>query len=95
MRIIIHPLIEPEREIDVTHRLIAAIAEELWRLYGGNDHLNWIEAERHLRRIVDPEETCLLNGTSVPPIERRRRAETLRNGNRRRGGKESRHAPAA
>lgn len=52
MRIIIRPTLEPQREVDVTTRLTAAIAEELWRLYGGNDKLNWLEAERHLQRIV-------------------------------------------
>jgi hypothetical protein len=52
MKIIVRPIAEPECEIDMTHRLVAAIAEELWRLYGGNEHLNWIEAERHLERIV-------------------------------------------
>jgi hypothetical protein len=43
---------EPQREVDITERLIAAIAEELWRLYGGDDQLNWLEAEAHLQRIV-------------------------------------------
>jgi hypothetical protein len=52
MRVIIRPLAEPEREIDMTHRLVAAIAEELWRLYAGNAKLNWLEAERHLARII-------------------------------------------
>jgi hypothetical protein len=52
MKIIIHPVVDPRREIDLTNRLVAAIAEELWRLYGGNERLNWLEAERHLERIV-------------------------------------------
>jgi hypothetical protein len=52
MRITVHPLMEPKREIDLTYRLIAAIAEELWRRYGGNAQLNWLEAEEHLRRII-------------------------------------------
>jgi hypothetical protein len=52
MRIVVRPVMEPQLEIDVTQRLVAAIAEELWRVCGGNDHLNWIEAELHLRRIV-------------------------------------------
>lgn len=55
MRVVVHPMLEPERQIDLTERLIAAIAEELWRTHGGNDQLNWIEAEAHLRRIVRPE----------------------------------------
>lgn len=52
MRIAIRPVADPQREIDLTNRLVSAIAEELWRLYGGNEHLNWLEAERHLERIV-------------------------------------------
>jgi hypothetical protein len=52
MRILVRPVIDPQREIDMTHRLIAAIAEELWRLYRGNEQLNWLEAELHLQRIV-------------------------------------------
>lgn len=53
MRITLRPPPDPQREVDVTQRLVAAIAEELWRLYGGNDELNWIEAEAHLRRVVE------------------------------------------
>jgi len=52
MRIIVRPIVDPQREIDMTNCLVAAIAEELWRLYGGNERLNWIEAERHLGQIV-------------------------------------------
>lgn len=53
MQLVIRPIQDPQRELDVTHRLVSAIADELWRLYGGNDRLNWIEAERHLQRIVE------------------------------------------
>ncbi|MCC6659858.1 MAG: hypothetical protein IT437_03125 [Phycisphaerales bacterium] len=52
MRLVIRPDQDPQREIDVTHRLVAAIAAEIWEACGGNDELNWIEAEAHLRRIV-------------------------------------------
>lgn len=52
MQLVIHPIQDPERELDLTHRLVSAIADELWKLYGGNDHLNWIEAELHLQRLV-------------------------------------------
>ncbi|MFN0011857.1 MAG: hypothetical protein ACKVS8_09465 [Phycisphaerales bacterium] len=52
MRIIIRPVVDRQREIDLTQRLTAVIAEELWRLYGGNEQLNWLEAELHLKRIV-------------------------------------------
>ncbi len=52
MRLTIRPLAEPRRELDLTHRLVAVIAEELWKRYGGNDTLNWLEAERHLQRLL-------------------------------------------
>lgn len=52
MRIVVRPVADPSNEIDLTHVLVAAIAQELWRQHGGNDQLNWIEAELHLQRIV-------------------------------------------
>lgn len=52
MKLIIRPVQDAQRELDVTHSIVSAIAEELWRRYGGNEQLNWIEAERHLHRIV-------------------------------------------
>lgn len=41
------------RESDVTHRLVQAIALELWRLYGRNGTLNWPGVDRHLSHIVN------------------------------------------
>ncbi len=55
MRIIVRPVVDPQREIDLTRCLLSAIAEELWQLYGGNAQLNWLEAELHLERIVGEE----------------------------------------
>lgn len=52
MKLVIRPIQDPQRELDLTHRLVSAIAEELWKLYGGNEQLNWVEAELHLQRIV-------------------------------------------
>ncbi len=40
-------------ESDITHRLVQAIALELWRLYGRNGSLNWPGVERHLSHIVN------------------------------------------
>lgn len=48
MRICIRPDSEPRREIDITRRLVAVVAEELWLACGGNDQLNWLEAEMHV-----------------------------------------------
>ncbi len=55
MRLVIRPILDPDREIDLTHRLTAVIAEELWRQFGGNERLNWLEAELHLSAIVSAE----------------------------------------
>lgn len=52
MKIIVRPILDRQRELDLTHRLVSAIAEELWRLFGGNETLNWIDADWHLQRIV-------------------------------------------
>lgn len=52
MKITVRPSAAPDEEIDLTGRLVAAIAEELWKLHGGNDRLNWLEAEMHLQRII-------------------------------------------
>jgi hypothetical protein len=52
MKFLIRPVQDAHQELDITHRLVSAIAEELWCRHGGNGQLNWIEAERHLQRIV-------------------------------------------
>lgn len=48
----------PNRELDLTGILTRAVAEELWRNFGGNDVLNWMEAERFVQslRIQSPAE---------------------------------------
>lgn len=51
MRIVIRPMGEPHLEIDVTERVVAAVAEALWVARGGNDVVNWLEAERHVARL--------------------------------------------
>jgi hypothetical protein len=92
MKIIIRPILNPQREVDMTHQLVSAIAEELWRLFGGNDTLNWIEAEWHLQRIIasaraEARETAVMrvvpsvpNGAMnqrVQPVRRRHRDARL------------------
>ena len=67
MRIIVRPIVDAQREIDLTRRLVAAIAEELWRLYGGNEHLNWLEAELHLQSIVG-EAKAAARDTSIATV---------------------------
>jgi hypothetical protein len=78
MKIIVRPILDPHREIDLTHRLVSAIAEELWRLFGGNDTLNWIEAEWHLQRIIaqarsDAHETTVVRIAPTVSDRARRR----------------------
>lgn len=68
MRITVRPVADPKREIDLTSHLVSAIAAELWRLYGGNDQLNWLEAESHLRRIVG-EAQANASATAASVIE--------------------------
>ena len=46
MPVTISPSNAPDRELDITGALVAAVAAELWRNFGGNDVLNWMEAER-------------------------------------------------
>ncbi len=46
MPITIRPSLSPDREIDLTQALTAAVAHELWKHCGGNEVVNWLEAER-------------------------------------------------
>lgn len=72
MRITIRPLADPGRELDITRTLVSAIAAELWRLYGGNETLNWLEAERHLQRIIegarDEARDAAVLSLATPPV---------------------------
>ena len=78
MKIIVRPIVEPQREIDLTHRLASAIAEELWRLYGGNEQLNWMEAEGHLERLLG-EARAEARETTFVSVGRAARAAGFRN----------------
>jgi len=52
MRIVIRPAGSPHRELDVTQAIVAAVAHELWKHQGGNEVLNWVEAERQVARLI-------------------------------------------
>ena len=52
MRLTIRPLNEPSVELDVTDRIVAAIADQISQRIGGNPVLNALEAEVHLRRLL-------------------------------------------
>lgn len=69
MKITVRPMSNPGHELDVTHRLIAAIAEELWLFHGGNEQLNWLEAERHLEALVAHAQTRLIHPAVAAPVE--------------------------
>jgi hypothetical protein len=73
MRIAVRPLLDPQSELDVTRCVVAAIAQELWRRYGGNDRLNWLEAELHVQRFA--AELC--RPSTVPPLVADARARDL------------------
>lgn len=66
MKVVVRPVLDPKREVDLTHRLVSAIAEELWLLYGGNDKVNWLEAERHLMRIISEASAQAQTGLAAP-----------------------------
>ena len=55
MKIVIHPILEPNREIDVTTRVVASVAQELSQAYGGSEAVNWLEAERHVQALFPPQ----------------------------------------
>jgi len=52
VRIVIHPAAAAGLGIDVTREVTSAIADILWRHYGGNEVLNWLEAERLLQQSL-------------------------------------------
>lgn len=51
MPITIRPSLSPDREVDVTSAVTAAVAYELWRHCGGNAVVNWLEAERIVAKL--------------------------------------------
>lgn len=53
MKLTIRPLRSPRIELDVTNLLVAAIADELWSLHGGDETLNRLEAEIQLWLIIE------------------------------------------
>ena len=52
MSITLRPSAAPDRQIDLTSVLVKAVAEELWRTCGGNDVLNWMEAEQFVQSLA-------------------------------------------
>jgi hypothetical protein len=54
MRVVLRPSAAPQEELDLTETLTAAVAYELWRRNGGNEVLNWLEAERFVQSLASP-----------------------------------------
>jgi len=54
MTITIRPAANPAHEINLTHALIAAVAHQIHLSCGGNDVLNWLEAENFIARLAAP-----------------------------------------
>lgn len=52
MRVTIRPLLDPQRELDVTDVVVRAIATRIAEEFGGNDQLNRLEAERQLHSMT-------------------------------------------
>ena len=52
-RIVLRPMLGPHDGLDVTEAVTRAVAQELWNLHGGNDVMNWIEAERLLAEFIE------------------------------------------
>jgi len=52
LRIHIRPLYGSARSLDVTEALIEALARQLWRLHGGNETANRVEALLLLEQLV-------------------------------------------
>ncbi len=76
----IRPTAAPQRTIDLTRVLTAAVAHELWQQCGGNESLNWLEAERFIHDIASR-----LGGVQAPAdahedeaVEIERKPETRR-----------------
>ena len=62
MRIVIQPLAAPDRKVDVTAPLVHAIARCLGDHLGGNEVLNELEAEVHLRQMLRDASSAATEG---------------------------------
>jgi hypothetical protein len=72
MKVTIRPMLDPDHEMDITRAMIAAIAEELWKRFGGNEKVNWLEAELHLECLMGVAH----DGVALPALVLEARAST-------------------
>ena len=56
-RVTIHPFHGPAEGVDVTDPLVGAIALVLWKLHGGNEPVNRVEATVLLERAMERQAT--------------------------------------
>jgi hypothetical protein len=85
MRIVIRPSASPERELDVTRAIVASVAHALWAHGGGNEVVNWLEAERHVARLIP--------GAMLPRAGRQAGLSEPKRGGRGRGRTTTLHPP--
>ena len=52
LRVVIYPVHGPDEGVDVTEALVEAIAMILWKLQGGNEPVNRLEAEMLLEKAM-------------------------------------------
>jgi hypothetical protein len=52
LRVLIYPVHGPDEGVDVTNALVEVIAMILWKLQGGNEPVNRLEAEMLLERAM-------------------------------------------
>lgn len=52
LRVVIYPVHGPDEGVDVTNALVEAIAMILWKLQGGNEPVNRLEAEMLLEKAM-------------------------------------------
>jgi hypothetical protein len=57
LRVMIHPFHGPAEGVDVTDALVSAIALVLWKLQGGNEPVNRLEASVLLERALARDAT--------------------------------------
>lgn len=59
-RIVVHPISDPARSIDVTESVIRCIASAIGEAVGGNAVLNRLEAERAVHDLTRPAHHVLV-----------------------------------
>jgi len=52
LRVVIYPVHGPDEGVDVTETLVETIAMILWKLQGGNEPVNRLEAEMLLEKAM-------------------------------------------